>query len=605
MIDQLRSARGAYFFDRVKRITKKAVHELFDDLLASAVNPSRPLFRIERGADGDVRYSALCFAHDRPVSFLEDGSGKVDRVHGFVLMVEIGSTVAVLRSGLDITAAFRRAHLVPVGRRSVETAIARHDAVFERLSLRNMAASRLALRSKTLESQDLENAIASAGTTRFIPQNYRVRRDDGSYTATPSTGRISMRAEKAHLAEAIAWVRDIVALLEDEVDASPFITRFARPAAIGDIAAGVEPTYFAVDVMALADAIWEDEDQIRLVREDHGVWRELDEAEVGMVLADLEPCHEVGSTASAGNYDLTDAAGATVGALRFNKATIALRKLELPSLAGVFVERTVFGVGLDPERIGIVRHVDAKDMFVVLFSDHALAYVQGSLFRDEEIVGGGVAFMRHLVAEPALLAATSEKGAFAAGQRRFTAGSVFRTVVDTVAREDVLVCDDLGDEWADFIGVATTTSPVTITFYHAKHGDPSLSASAFHEGVGQGIKNLGRLGMTGARMPTKHDGWDALYANGGVVTAIRKRIRGGSRDEVAAKIAEVAAAPDVQRRVKIVTSSLSRASVQAAFDAVQAGAAPQPHFVQLYWLLAGFFSSCTEVGAVGLVVCRP
>ena len=182
---------------------------------------------------------------------------------------------------------------------------------------------------------------------------------------------------------------------------------------------------------------------------------------------------------------------------------------------------------------------------------------------------------------------------------------MFRTVVDTIAREDVLVCDDLGDEWADFIGVATTSSPVTVSFYHAKHGAPSLSASAFHDAVGQGVKNLGRVGLGGERMPAKHDGWDAVYANAGVITDIRKRVRGGTRDEVADSIAEATAAPDVQRRVLIVTSSLSRAAVEAAFLDAQAGNPPRPNFVQLYWLLAGFFSSCAEIGAVGFVVCRP
>ncbi len=605
MIDQLRSARGAYFSRRVKRITKKAVRAMFDELLADAVNAARPVFRIERNLDGDARYSALCFAHDRPVPFLDEGSGKVDRVHGFLLMVEIGTTVAILRSGLDATAAFRKAYLAPIGRRRVETAIARHDAVFERLSLRNMTTSRLALRSKTLESQDLENAIASASTGRFIPQNYRVRRDGGSYTATPSTGRIAMRAEKADLVGAIAWVRDIVDLLADGADASAFITRFARPADLDGIATGVLPTYFAVDTMALADAIWEGDERIRLVRENGGLWHELGRADVDAIIADLAGSFEVRPAASPGHHDLLDEAGVVAGALRFNKARIALRGLERPLLAGVFVEDASFGVGQDPKRVPIVRHIDAEDMFVVLFSDHALAYVQGSLFRDEDIVGGGTTFMRHLIAEPALAATTSEKGGFAVGQTQFSPGSVFRTVVDTIAREDVLVCDDLGDEWADFIGVATATTPVTISFYHAKHGAPSLSASAFHDAVGQGIKNLGRLGMAGDRMTSKHDGWDAAYANGGVVTDIRKRIRGSTRDEVAAKIADATGAPDVQRRVLIVTSSLSRMDVEAAFAAVRAGGAPRPHFVQLYWLLAGFFSSCAEIGAVGFVVCRP
>ena len=31
----------------------------------------------------------------------------------------------------------------------------------------------------------------------------------------------------------------------------------------------------------------------------------------------------------------------------------------------------------------------------------------------------------------------------------------------------------------------------------------------------------------------------------------------------------------------------------------------RPHFVQLYWILMGFFSACAEIGAIGYVVCQP
>jgi hypothetical protein len=59
------------------------------------------------------------------------------------------------------------------------------------------------------------------------------------------------------------------------------------------------------------------------------------------------------------------------------------------------------------------------------------------------------------------------------------------------------------------------------------------------------------------------------------------------------------------RRVFIVTSSLSRASVATTFENAAAGIAPSAHFVQLYWLLMSYFSACNEVSVVGYVVCRP
>ncbi|MEG8043831.1 hypothetical protein QP164_14375 [Sphingomonas sp. LR59] len=134
-----------------------------------------------------------------------------------------------------------------------------------------------------------------------------------------------MRAEKADLVGAIAWVRDIVDLLADGADASAFITRFARPADLDGIATGVLPTYFAVDTMALADAIWEGDERIRLVRENGGLWHELGRADVDAIIADLAGSFEVRPAASPGHHDLLDEAGVVAGALRFNKARIALR----------------------------------------------------------------------------------------------------------------------------------------------------------------------------------------------------------------------------------------------------------------------------------------
>lgn len=73
-------------------------------------------------------------------------------------------------------------------------------------------------------------------------------------------------------------------------------------------------------------------------------------------------------------------------------------------------------------------------MFTVLFSDLALASVNGSLFRDDALVGGGDRFLRRLLPLSELATTTSEKGNFAEAQAEFEAGSVFRTVVDHVAR---------------------------------------------------------------------------------------------------------------------------------------------------------------------------
>lgn len=601
MLEQLQAARGAHFYRRRKRVTRKAIYELFVQLRREALNAGQALFRIERARRGDARYSAICFAHDRPVPFL--GGETMDRVHGFLLLVEQGETIALFKAGLDVTSAFKRTFLEPLGRSRVERAIARHDAVFEKLSLRNMTTSPFALRSKILEARDLQNAIATSSATRFIPQGYRVRREDGSYSATPSTGRITVRADRASCQEAVDWARQIFDLLDDEAcETSPFIRTFARSIELSQLSAAVRPTYFAVDTMGLAETIFEADDPVRLVRENETGWQQLSKGEVDAIILDLDRTYDIvieGSKIRL-EYDGTDA-----GTLRFNKSRIALKRLSVPAIETVFVERTGYALGTDPDRLPLTRYLDAHDLITVLFSDLALAYVNGSLFRDDAMVGGGAEFLRHLQPREELAAATDEKGAFVDGQAEFDADSVFGIVAAGLVADDILICDDLGDEWADFIGVSTLTSPPMVSFYHAKHGAQSLSASAFHEAVGQGIKNLGSLSLSSERMATKYASWDDVYRKDGAVTAIRRYMRGGTRNQIEQSIAATVGAPDIVRRVFIVTSSLSRTDVADGFARAASGQSVRPNFVQLYWILMGFFSACAEVGAIGYVVCRP
>ncbi len=191
-----------------------------------------------------------------------------------------------------------------------------------------------------------------------------------------------------------------------------------------------------------------------------------------------------------------------------NKARIALRDLSLPLSADLEVESAVYAVGQDEGRMALRRYLDNHDASIVLFDDLALAYIDGVLFRDEGLADGRGALLRHLRTEPLLNAVRDEKGTFTPAHTVFDTDSTFGVVVNSVAAEnDVLVCDDLGDEWADFIGLSSTGSPRCITFYHAKHGELSLGAGPFHVSASQAMKNLSRMSLPAAPVARKLPGW--------------------------------------------------------------------------------------------------
>jgi hypothetical protein len=172
------------------------------------------------------------------------------------------------------------------------------------------------------------------------------------------------------------------------------------------------------------------------------------------------------------------------------------------------------------------------------------------------------------------------------------------------APDPILICDDLGDEWADFIGIREDGGVTQITFYHAKHGNLSLGAGPFHVAVSQAIKNLANMGFPEERMGAKIQGWGNTYNAPGVQTQIPRILRSNAPNLLDA-VTRARTAPDSLRRATIVTSSLSKQAVEDAFTQIQSGQPPDPAFVQLYWLLQSFFSACTEVGATGAIVCRP
>lgn len=606
MIEHLVVGRSAYFYRGKRRLSQDAIDRLFRAVRAQAAAPSQNLFRFVRSPIADALYSAICFSYERPVAFFDEEADVLERVFGFLMIIEKDGYVAVVKSGLDIPAAFKTLFLGKVPNDQVERAVARHDAIFEQLRLKNMSTSKLALRTKSFEASDLENNVPTASANRFVAQGYRVRLPDGTYSATPSTGRISTRADRADHQAIVTWVGAIIDLLgAGEVPTAAFIRNFARPLDLDAIPRGVHPTFVAVDVPSLTDALLDADATMRLVEERNGTAVELTRTEVAAVLQSLDESFPIRRTRDALVIANSNGRG-DFGRIKIGKSRIALQKLLVPATIGLSIEDRSFPLGADPNATGLARHIDRKYLFTIIFNDIALAYVEGSLFRDEALVGGGENFLRHLVAEPMLANANSEKGAFAAGQTNFANQSVFRIVVDAVANDcDILVCDDLGDEWADFIGLSTGGGPRTISFFHAKHGARSLGASPFHEAVGQAMKNLGRMSMTVEAMPAKYASWAGPYRNSNVTTAISRLVRGGPQPAIEAAIDVSRQAPDLVKRVYIVTSSLSRGDVEQTFTNAANGIPPPAHFVQLYSLLTNYFAACVEMGAIGYVICQP
>ena len=605
MVDELSVPKTATFFRTKKKLTNKIIGDLFTTLREHYEVSTHNIFRHIRQTHNAVRWSAICFTYETQPSFLDPTTEVRETLCGYILLVEYQKHTAVFGSRIALPASFKTLHFsqVPVAR--VEGAIATSDAVFRKMRMRNMSVSPYAMRNKTLEAANLANVTGPAGSRRYAPQTYTVEANGQSRSATPSTGRISVRSDRADYGELIEFAKSVIDVLcVDPASVSPFISTFARPMSLKDALAASEPVTLAIDTNHLVDAISGEDAEYRLVRNDGENTVELPTPELTDLITALDqPLSVQGDTpVRQAKLEGANEANATI---RLNKTRIALRSLSLGISENVEVERLGAALGEDHERRSLREFLDEENAFIVLFDDARLSYIDGQVFRDDTLVDGGSGFLRYLHPDTSLQAVNSEKGNLVAAQTAFEVTSSFGAIVQHIATADpTLVCDDLGDEWADFIGIREEAGLTQISFYHAKHDDLTLGAGSFHISVSQAIKNLGNMAFPQERMAAKVQRWGLTYNGEGAETQISRTIRAAG-DDLAGVVERARTAPDAVRRAVIVTSSLSKQAVADTFTAIQNGQRPPHSFVQLYWLLQSYFSACTEVGAMGSIVCRP
>lgn len=602
MITELQASKSCYFYKQSAPLTAKAVNQLFRAVRQGQITPSNNHFCYVRQPHGDALWSAVCFQFDRKPAFLADTTKVFEKVSGYLLIVEYSDHIAVFKSQLDLTPAFVKAHLLRINSQDIDTGITTEGSVFGRVRLRHMTTSRLALRGKTLEGENLLNNVGLTSSSRFAPLGYSFRHDGEHFSTTPRTGRISQRSDRSgheHLVDFATAIIDQITV-NAGADSSAFLSTFARPLELSQLSA--LPTQFAVDTALLQESIFDDA-SVRFVKPNGAGYRELGRVEVEAIIQDLT---YVLTVEQAGGKALLKhpVTGDEVGGIALNKTRIALRSLDVPSISDVSVESTQYVLGTDENRLPLRRFIDQNDAFIVLFDQPQYAYIDGSLYQDDSLTSGGATFLGYLFASEELAHVTGEKGTFSAAHTTFDDTSTFGAILGPIAAEDdVIVCDDLNEEWADFIGFRTDPASPRITFYHAKHGALSLGASPFHISVSQALKNLGNLALPEPKMAAKFGVWDRCYNNDRQRTRIQRVCR-GTMAAVQAAVTQCRSAPHTMKRVAIVTSSLSKAAVAAEFDRMNVGGRVDPYFVQLYWLLSSYFAACAEVGAFGCVICQ-
>lgn len=594
-LEHLYTGKSAQFFRRnprrsISKASAAAIVQRVSSFKSGRIQEKR--IREALTVDGSlVHVTYVCFPIDTEPSFLA-GSGLTETHYAYLLLVEAPETIAVFKRNVEglmkALAPFVRSYRYE----ELGGVYADSSSAFEKISLSTMSLAPGVVRRRVLEAENLADSMAVAGIHRSIPNNFRARSNEGIHTIAPGSARISRRDTRARLEELIRWVMRTGAELEIGAQNYPktFLAEFCTAVPLAELPLGTTPNAILFDLSDLRST-WEDSpgefefSVMHSPRSDRG--HILSERSILSLLALGEQVFQIENDDIM--YTSPRNKSHIVGRIRMNKNTIAVRSLLL--------DQIVIKYRGDEKKLS--TYLNQENKFLITFSAPAYAYAKRRLFRDLKLINSIEGLLRIFESKDALASVTSEK---AVGQWEFGPDGIFRLVEDSVVSPNAyLVCDDLGDEWADYIAVDPTSNPPRLQFLHCKHKKESSSASDLQEPIGQAVKNLSRMSLGSTEFGEKTDNkWSQNYST----TDIARIRHGKTAVEVKAAFDTVLGDPNTERSVVLVLSSISLKHIREEFALLKAGNA-RPHVSQLLWILSWFVSACREHGVRPHIICQP
>ncbi len=189
-------------------------------------------------------------------------------------------------------------------------------------------------------------------------------------------------------------------------------------------------------------------------------------------------------------------------------------------------------------------------------------------------------------------------------ETKFPASSIFRVIAEHLVElpfsEQLLICDDMGTECADF--VAANLNECQLAFIHAKVGTGTrVSASAFHEVVAQAMKNLAFMAPNGG-VPSGVNSWKRSVKWRG--TGIRRLYRAPNGVPVGLQLWDKLTSEIIRTsnpRLFVVLVTAGCCDLPELTDAVEHPTRSTPQVAQLLHLLDGLNGYARQLG-VRLVV---
>ncbi|MDR9466777.1 hypothetical protein [Marinospirillum sp.] len=587
MIGSLILSKNAQFYSLKKTLSRKSVVDAFKKISQSRIgnyliNEIKEVYKTSAG--NNAAYSIVSYKIEVEPSFLE-GTATKEHKYAYLLLIEFDDALVILKKYVDSPEKYFSRFIEEYDYEKFCHLHGNKDPEYERVTMKNMSISNAIIRSRSLEAKSLNGILPSNALSRSIPSNFRMKIGQESYTLTPSTSRVSRRDNKSKIGKMIDWAFEIKEEIKATTSSSEFISNFASPVCLQDIMdGGYKVVAILLDLSEIEEKV---NSGIASLNKSDGV--QLGTREIDKFFDHIKAPILVDEDA------LKTKGVVLAGKVSYSKNVITVKNKILEE---IFVEEK----GVPGYSIG--AFVNKYKPFSAVFDSPNYSYFSRSCFEDKHLLGNIQSILNVFDDSYNFDRVTSEKEKpHAACLTRFPEKSLFRVVEDNCCSgDDIVICDDMNDEWADHIAIDRSSAIPSISFIHSKFTKKdTYGASAFHEVVAQALKNIGRTQAEKGLYKAKYDNeWFKNYEGTNI-----KRVNGAKNwQELEQALDAVNQNPNSIKKIVLATPFLKKEKLTKELNNLAQGQKCKPHYVQLIWLINTFISSCKEFGVQAHILCK-
>lgn len=606
LYSKIRLNEGAYFF---KQGTTKIKRNTICELFANVSDECKTLAKVIRKKENtnmphykEALCSLLIVKSTSLPSFLgtENESENIKRQLtetklGYLLIVEIDKYVVIIKKNVVHVSSFIN-KLETIDAKALAGSLVTDSTVFQQIKMTNMSVNENGMRNKSYEANNLKNAMPTFASNHNIVTTTRFSTDNDICTLNISTSRMAkFGKDKKNIGELLEWIDEITYSIDTYQEHTTFLSKFAKPISWKLQGEKLTPNSLLIDVFSLQNYI-NTLDENSIYKKDSSKNPEYEVLPEDTIKEWFEKVRTLplNYVEEGGNKRWMHQIG-----IGLSKTRTRL------SIVGDDYWNNLYVKNKDKKGYSqLLKILNAKAFFTVSFDSCEYIYTGGRLYMNANIKEDFDAILSIMSPIKGIDSVSSEKGTYDKKEpitiTNFSQNCMFHVVENEIYQDaDYLVCDDLGNEWADHIAIKDDT----ISFIHSKCKDKAgLSASAFQEIVGQATKNIGNLDPSDKELDNKKKPWDGKSWGKTSIPIMRK----GTAEAFVNAFKELRVKPNRVKEICLAVNFISQSELKEAFKKMKEG---QPFrqkntIIQMVWLLNAFISSCKEADLHCKIYCK-